>query len=214
MSRALPQSFNFEVAKNTEYGANKMLRWFDKYIKLNPPPVDPRSQIDGIHRIKGGINELVLLDRRVMAKYIATFLRRFKPDMFAEPCDLIAECMDDKDSYRPPKGTLKFYKPDSYRTSVSALLSGLNRRIIKIHGKKMYEQENVNTVKVPNLINVDNREWILVKQVRDKVKSILHCHQIHLKLSRINKETNTLSVRNVCRIFQNLHKLVNGTPKV
>ena len=211
----MSRSFQFVVAKSTGYENERMLRWFDKYLKLNPPPVDPRAQIEGIETIKGGINELIDLGPEIMIKYIITFMRRIKPDMFQEGCDLIAECLDDKNNYRKPRMTMKFYKASSYESVISALIAGINRMMIKAHEKKMNKKENVEELEEPNLIDINSQQWIVIKQIREKIKKILFNHSLHTKLSRSNKETHTLSVNNVCRMFQNLDRLTkNCKPKV
>ena len=206
MSRA----FQFAVAKSTEFENKRMLRWFNKYLKLNPPPVDPRAQIQGIKTIKGGINELINLGKDVITKYIITFMRRVKPDMFEEPCDIICECVDTKNNYRKPRKTMKFYKPTSYDSVISALIGGINRMMIKSHEKKMNEKENVKELEEPSLIDIHSHEWIVIKQTREKIKNILFNHSLHAKFSRSNKETRTLNVNNLCRMYQNLKRLTSN----
>ena len=79
----------------------------------------------------------------------------------------------------------------------------------------MNKKGNVKELEEPNLIDINSQQWIVIKQIREKIKKILFNHSLHTKLSRINKETHTLSVNNVCRMFQNLDRLTkNCKPKV
>ena len=215
MSRAPPRSFNFEISSSTKYGSNRMLRWFDKYLKLDPPPCDPRAEIKGIVKVPGGIDELIYFDSSKMCKYICAFVRRLKPDMFNEPADVVVECLDNKQNYKPPIQTLKLYKFGSFESNLSALISGLNRHIIKCNSEEINQNEDPADIDLPNIININDGQWLMIQQVKQKMVKILFCHQIHANVSRHNKESNSLSVESICKIYQNLHRLTkNATPKV
>lgn len=204
-----PSSFNFEPAKSTKYASDKMLKRFDKWLKMNPPPMDPRSGIKGIVTVPGGASSLIRSARPIIAKYVQSFIRRMKPDMFTEPLDVVAELLDENGNYKPTTTTYKLYKEGSYNSSVSALISSLNRLAIGEHTKESNAATGDDLAgddKI-SIINVNHGEWMLIKQAREKMSAILFCHQLHHKIASSNKELHSLSVDNICKMFQNLNNL-------
>jgi len=208
-----PRSFTFTPARSTEARASQQLRWMDKYIKMDPPPCDPKSGIRGLQAIPGGIKDLVELDKELYLKYLQAFLRRLKPDIFSEPLDILAQLRDRKGNYKPSPTTYKLYKWSSFETNVSSLISGLNRLAIKLYNKKISEcttEEARDRIAGANIININEGEWIGLKAVREKVCKILFAHGIHTNTSsRKNKEENALGIEQICRIFQSVDSLSN-----
>jgi len=206
-----PRSFIFEPAKSTEATSNRVIKWFEKWLKLETPYVDPRSGINGIRCIKGGIDEYITMGTGGMNKYLSTFSRILKPDMFHEEVDIISTFLPNN-KYQHPTRSIKVYKCSSYESYHSALVSGINREIIKYHARKVNESINDKAAEneEANLINVNDPQWLLIKQTREKMIRALFNYEIHSKINRNNKETNVLSVANVCRVFRNLDKLTKN----
>lgn len=208
-----PRSFTFTPARSTVSRANQVTRWMDKYIKMDPPPCDPRSGIRGLERIPGGIEELVTLDRATYQKYLQAFFRRLKPDMFEEPLDLLCELRDRKGNYKPPSTTYKLYKWGSYETNTSALVSALNRLSISQHTAAINASttaEARDAVNPPNIVNINDGEWIGIKAIRTKVVKVLFAHCIRTNALRQNKEEHSMGVKGICMLFQNIDSLAVG----
>lgn len=207
-----PSSFSFEAAASTQSTSNRMIKWFTKWLKSNTPFVDNRAGINGIETIEDGVNGYIRMNVTGRNKYLASFSRILKPDMFGEKVDIICHLLPNGNKYVHPTTSCKLYKCSSYESVHSALVSGINRLIIKCHGEQMNKNENVSNgdesdANEPNLINVNDPQWLLIKQTREKVCKALFNWEIHNKLNRNNKEKAVLSVQNVCRLFQNLDLL-------
>ena len=144
--------------------------------------------------------------------YIKAFLRRLKPEMFNEPCDIICSLTDKKGAYKPNHETYRLYKVSSYGSSVSSLLGGLNRLAIKLYNDAINActtDQARNSIERPNIVNINDAEWISVKMIREKVSKVLFARQFVKHLYRENKETNSLSIELICAMFQNLGALTH-----
>ena len=75
MSLYTPRQFTFNPTKNTTYGSNKNLRWFNHY--LLDPYVHPNVTIEGIRPLKNGIEEFCYMDDFEKNKYLYGMFHTF-----------------------------------------------------------------------------------------------------------------------------------------
>ena len=128
---ALPRSFSHNPQPSTKGSSRRELKQFKSYI--HRPWTHPLSQLGSLNNLN--FEQFFDLHALIASKYLIGYLRIVRPGFMDEGFvnfDILAECIDDEGSFKAPPETLQFYVHQSFKTNVSALLSGINREAIAI----------------------------------------------------------------------------------
>ncbi len=211
--------FSVNPQPSTSSGSKHAIKCLNWWIKQAVPYINENSNFKGMKQLRGGVKELLECDEWVIAKYLACFIRIFRPGMCeTAPFDILERCKTVRGkSYRflPPPKDIEFYKEGAFGTKCSQLIGGLNRMILDISHKKIEAAQNQNDVadkwRNPKTIDVRNNVYSIYRKTREIIADLLYDNQIYLENPNVDKETDSLSPSQIRKIYANIHLLTKNT---